>query len=81
MKFYLNSTPILLAYLFGPYKMLGVLASANLRRHTSRAIAAWCQFRIPSVVTFSVICLAQRWRGRQIRRLYEMGWNHTIRTT
>ena len=51
-----NSTPYF--YLFGHYNLLQVLASANLRRHTSRAIAAWRQFRIPSVVTFSFISSA-----------------------
>ena len=45
------------------------LASANLQRHTSWAIAAWYQFRIPSVVTFSVTCLVQRWRDRPFLRL------------
>ena len=32
--------------------MLQVLVSANLRRHTSRAVAAWRQCRIPSVLRF-----------------------------
>ena len=36
----------LLTYLVGRYNLLQVLASAKLRRHISRAIAAWCQFRI-----------------------------------
>ena len=64
--------------------MLQVLASAILRRHTSRAIAVWHQFQILRVVTFSVTGLAQRWRGRsflrlslaQIRRLYELVWSY-----
>ena len=47
-----------LTYLFGHYNLLQVLASANLRRHTSRTVAAWRQFRIPSVLRFSSTCLA-----------------------
>ena len=54
----------LLTYLFGHYNLLQVLASANLRRNTSRAVAAWLQFRIPNVLRFSSTCLAQRWGGR-----------------
>ena len=45
-----------LTYLFGHYNMLKILDSANLRRHTLRAVVAWRQFRIASVVTFSFTC-------------------------
>ena len=58
----------LLTYLFGHYNLLQVLASANLRCHTSRAVAPWHQFRIPSVLRFSSTCLAQRWVGRPCLR-------------
>ena len=52
-----------------------------LRRHISRAIAAWRQFRIPSVVTFSVTCLAQDWRGLPLLRLPPPGSDSkTLRT-
>ena len=44
------------------------MASANLRRHTSRAVAAWRQFRISSDLRFSSTCLAQRWGGRPCLR-------------
>ena len=44
--------------------LLQLLASANLRRHTSRAVAAWRKFRISTVLGFSSTCLAQRWKGR-----------------
>ena len=75
----------MLTYLFGHYNLLQVLALANLRRHTSRAVAAWRHFRIPTVLRFSSTCLAQRWETvlvcdnhhlAQIRRLYELGWSH-----
>ena len=66
-----NSTKF--SYLFGRYKLLQVLVFANLRYHKSRAITAWRQFRIPSVVTFSVTCLAQSWRGRPFLRLPPSG--------
>ena len=56
----------LLTYLFGGYNQQ-VLASAKLRRHTTRAIAA------NFVVTFSVTCLAQRCRGRPFLRLQPAG--------
>ena len=58
----------LLTYLFGHYNLLQVLASANLRRHTSRAITAWRQFRIPSVLSYSSTWLAKRWEGRPCLR-------------
>ena len=57
-----------LTYLLGQYNLLQVLASANLRRHTSRALAAWRQFRIPRVLRFSLTCLAQSWGGRSCLR-------------
>ena len=46
----------LLTYFLGHYNLLQVLASANLRSHTSRAVAAWRQFRILSVLRFSSTC-------------------------
>ena len=71
----------LLTYLFGHYNPLQVLASANLRRHTSRAVAAWRQFRIPSVLRFSstkpnageAVLVCDNHHLAQIRRLYELG--------
>ena len=66
LKFF--SLSYILTYIFGHYNLLQVLASANLRRHTSRAVAAWRQFRIPSVLRFSSTCLAQRWGGRPCLR-------------
>ena len=57
---------VLLTYLSGLYNLLQVLASANLRNHTLRAIAVWRRFRISSVVTFSG---TQRWRVRPFLRL------------
>ena len=71
----------LFTYLFSHYNVLQVLASANFRCHTSRAIAAWRQFRILSVVTFSSNSLAQRWRGRPFLRLRPPGSDsNTLRT-
>ena len=68
-----------LLYLFCHYNLLQVLPSANLRRHTSRAVAAWRQFRI-SDFRLSSTCLAQRWRDlvcdiymAQIRKPYKLG--------
>ena len=55
-------------YLFAHYNLLQVLASVNLLRHTSLAVAVWRQFRIPSVFRFSSTCLAQRWGGRPCLR-------------
>ena len=71
--------------LIWPLQPVAGLGSANLRRHTSRAVSAWRQFRIPSVLRFSSTCLAQRWEAvlvcnihhlAQIRRLYELGWSY-----
>ena len=59
----------LLTYLFGRYNLLQVLSSAKLRCHASRAIAAWRQFRLPSVDTSLVAWSKQLWRGRPFLRL------------
>ena len=74
------SDPIL-TYLFGHYNLLQVLASANMRRHTSRAIAIWRQLRIHIVVTFSCTCLDQRWPRRPFLQLPPSGSDSkTLRT-
>ena len=45
----------LLTYFFGHYNLFQVLASANFRRHTTRAVAAWRHF----VITFCCYILIQ----------------------
>ena len=42
-----NIKNILLTYLFGHYNLIQVLASTNLRRHTSRAVAAFLDSHQP----------------------------------
>ena len=54
-----NWNPALLSTYLITYLAITTLASANLRRHTSRAIAAWRHFQIQSAFSFSSTCLAQ----------------------
>ena len=69
-----NST-ITFFNLFGHYNLLQFLASAT------RAVAAWRQFRIPSVLRFSWTCLVQRWGGRPwLRHLPPGSDSKTLRT-
>ena len=68
-------------YLVGSYNLLQVLAPAKLRCHTSQAITAWCQFRIPSVDTTLVTWYAQRLHGPPFLRLPPTGSDSkTLRT-
>ena len=75
----------LLTYLFDHYNLLQVLASANLRRHTSRAVAAWRQFRIPAFLDShqtvwpnagKAVLVCDIHHLDQIRRLYKLDWSY-----
>ena len=75
---------VLLTYLFDHYNLLQVLASAYLRRRTSRAVAACANFGYPAFFdshqhvwpNAGEAVLVCDIHLTQIRRLYELVWSY-----